>query len=210
MLIVVLIISTVFILCSRDNSKQPFTVPKSLEANGLCYSPFRDGQSPEAGIFPTADQIKEDLESLKDITGSIRTYSTTNSSEKIPAIAKQLGLSIYQGVFLSSNLEQNKAEIENAITLANQKMVDSIIVGNEIMLTNTLNESALIQYIREVKQNVPASVSVTTAEPWSEWIIHPNVVKEVDYLMVHVHPFWEDQSIETAAQYVVGYNEPDD
>ena len=141
------------------------------------------------------------------MTNLIRTYSSTHASETIPAIATNLGLKVHQGVHLSNNPEQNRIEIENAMTLANQKLVDSIVVGNEIMLTNALSENALIQYIREVKQNVPLAVSVTTAEPWSQWITHPNLAKEVDYLMVHIHPFWEDQSIENAANYVISrYN----
>ena len=188
--------------------KPNVTIAESLNANGLCYGPFRDGQSPDAGIFPTTDQIKEDLETLRDMTGTIRTYSSTNSSESIPAIAKQLGFKVFQGVFLSNNTEQNEAEVKNAIDLANQNLVNSIIVGNEILLTNTLSESTLIQYIKEVKQNVPASVTVTTAEPWRQWLDHPNLTKEADYLMVHIHPFWEKQTIETAAQYVIDrYND---
>jgi len=190
---------------TTNNSQ--ITPAESIQENGICYSPFRDGQSPDAGIFPTTEQITEDLTALKEITGSIRTYSSTNGLESIPAIAKQLGLKVYQGVYLNNNTEQNEAEIKNAISLANQNLVDSIIVGNEILLTNTLNESSLIKYIQEVKQNVPANVSVTAAEPWNVWLDHPNLAKAVDYLLIHVHPFWENQTIETAANYVINcYN----
>ena len=54
---VVLIISAFFTLFRAES----ITVAKSLKANGLCYGPFRDGQSPNAEIFPSADQIREDL-----------------------------------------------------------------------------------------------------------------------------------------------------
>jgi exo-beta-1,3-glucanase (GH17 family) len=187
---------------STDQSDN-ITVANSLLENGLCYGPFRDGQSPDGGIFPTEQQITEDLQVLKGITGSIRTYSSTNGSENIPVIAKQYGLKVYQGVYLGANNSKNEEEIQNAVSLANRNLVDSIIVGNEKLLSNTMSENSLIQYIQEVKQSVPTTVRVTTAESWNIWLNHPNLAKEVDYLLIHVHPFWESQPIETAAQYVI-------
>jgi exo-beta-1,3-glucanase (GH17 family) len=190
-----------------DDQINTITVANSLMENGLCYSPFRDGQSPDGGIFPTEQQITEDLQVLKGITGSIRTYSSTNGLENIPAIAKQYGLKVYQGVYLGDNTSKNEEEVQNAIVLANRNLVDSIIVGNEELLNNTMSESRLIQYIQEVKQNVPSTIPITTAEPWGTWMQHPDLAKEVDYLLIHVHPFWQSQPIETAAQFVIdSYN----
>ena len=42
---------------------------------GFCYSAYRENQSPIEGIFPTVEQIEEDLALLADKTHAIRTYS---------------------------------------------------------------------------------------------------------------------------------------
>ena len=34
---------------------------QQLFVRGLCYSPFRDGQSPVTGVYPTRQEIVEDL-----------------------------------------------------------------------------------------------------------------------------------------------------
>ena len=40
----------------------------------ICYSGFREGQSPESRVFPTYDQIKEDLLILRDHWRFLRLY----------------------------------------------------------------------------------------------------------------------------------------
>ena len=76
-------------------------------------------------------------------------------------------------------------------------------MGNETLQMKTLSESELISYIRRVKQAVPRNVRVTTAEAWSIWLNTPSLVHEVDYVLVHIHPFWEGQPIQGAASWVV-------
>ena len=171
--------------------------------NGICYGPYRDGQSPGSHVYPSVQQITDDLQSIRSMTSRIRTYSSTNISASIPIIAKQKGLTVYQGVNLSSNQSQNDREIASAIELANQGLVDYLIVGNEILLTKALNKSELIDYIDQVKQNVPPNVKVTTAEPYNIWIENPDLMNSVDFLMIHIHPFWMDQTVESAAKFVV-------
>ncbi len=140
---------------------------------------------------------------LRNITNCIRTYGSTNTLASIPSLAKQSGLRVYQGVFLSKDPEVNEAEINSVANLAKQGLVESIIVGNEAILMGILNESELVQYMRRVKQSMPEGIPITTAEAWSTWIDHSNLVKEVDYILAHVHPFWENQTIDNAAMYVV-------
>ena len=42
---------------------------------GLCYGPFRDGQSPTSGIFPSQSEIEEDMAILSGRVGHIRIFS---------------------------------------------------------------------------------------------------------------------------------------
>ena len=181
---------------------------EQLRMYGLCYSPFRDGQDPDLGLFSTVEEIEEDMEFLKAITDRVRTYGSTNNLANIPRLAKEAGLSVYQGVFLGKDLEVNDAEINSVIDIARQGLVESIIVGNETILLGVLTKDELIQYIRWVKTSILQDIPVTTAEAWSVWIDHPELVNEVDYILVHIHPFWEDKPIDGAAMYVLEkYNE---
>jgi len=173
------------------------------ELQGLAYSPFRDGEDPTVGVYPTVDEIREDLTQLRSITSRIRTYGASGTLHDIAQEAAAMGISVAQGVFLSDDAELNEQEIASAVDLAERGLVQSIIVGNETLLTGVLSESQLRDYIRRVREAVPGAVAVTTAEPWSVWLDHPLLADEVDYILAHVHPFWESQPVETAVSYVL-------
>jgi cellulose synthase/poly-beta-1,6-N-acetylglucosamine synthase-like glycosyltransferase len=44
---------------------------------------------------------------------------------------------------------------------------------------------------------------VSTAEPWHVWLEHPELVEEVDFLAVHILPYWEGIPADSAVGYVV-------
>jgi len=43
---------------------------------------------------------------------------------------------------------------------------------------------------------------VSTAEPWHVWLAHPELVDEVDFLSVHLLPYWEGVPVEVAVHEV--------
>jgi exo-beta-1,3-glucanase (GH17 family) len=167
---------------------------------GLAYGPFRDGQSP-SGMQPTRSEIREDLVQLRPVNNRIRTYGSSGVGRDVASEAAALGFLVTAGVSLDP--DKAEAELSAAVDLANKGLAQSIVVGNEMLLTRRLNESDLVAYIRRVKTAVPNSVTVTTGEPWTVWLERPGLVNEVDYLLVHIYPSWEGQSIDGAAQYVV-------
>ena len=61
-------------------------------------------------------------------------------------------------------------------------------------------KSFLIDYIREVKKRTWRPVS--TSETWDRWLLNPDLAKEVDYIGVHILPFWEGIPVEQAVDYV--------
>jgi exo-beta-1,3-glucanase (GH17 family) len=171
-----------------------------LLANGLAYGPFRDGQSPEYDIYPDTQQIKEDLDRISKITKRIRIYGTKGSFADIPRLAKKVGISVSQGIYLGQDRGENEEEIEKAVKLAKEGLVDSIIVGNETLTSSTLPKERLLCYLREVKDRLGSSkIPVSTAEVWSVWRDNLDLAKEVDYVVAHVYPFWERHPVESAA-----------
>ena len=66
--------------------------------NSLSYAPFHEGQSPMTEIFPSEQQISDDLQLLSNKTFSIRTYASAEGTmPTIPALARKHGLTMIQG-----------------------------------------------------------------------------------------------------------------
>ena len=82
---------------------RPVTAPDWPEQiSGYSFSPFRQGQSPQTGVYPSDQEMREDLELLSKQTDSIRTYSVDGDLDKIPAIAEEFGLRVTLGVWILS------------------------------------------------------------------------------------------------------------
>lgn len=177
-----------------------------LKIYGVGYGPFRNGQNPDWGPFPSEEEIQEDMLFLNRLTNNIRTYGSTGGLESIATIASNYGINVIQGAWLSDNYTTNNLEIANAIRIANEGIVDSVIMGNEVLLRRDLSEAELISFINSTKNNV--SIPVTTAEIWSIWENSPKLVTAVDFILVHIHPYWEGISVDNATKYVIDkYNE---
>ena len=168
---------------------------------GVAYSPFRDCQNPHWGPFPTEGQIREDLLQVRHMGNAIRTYSSLDVLGEIPQMAHQLGLRVSAGAWLGKDREANEQEIAALINLAQTVELESVIVGNEVLLRGDLSEDELIDYIQWVKSAV--DVPVTTAEIGGVLLEHPRVIDAVDYLMVHHYAYWDGVPIEHSARYVV-------
>ena len=176
--------------------------------NSFSYAPFREGQSPLTKIYPTKEQIDDDLNLLSTKTHYIRTYSSMDGMESVPATARKYGLKIIQGAWLSSTEKNNAAEIAQVIKLANEypDVITRVIVGNEVLLRGELKVDKLIDYIRQVKTAIKQPVSY--ADVWSFYLRYPQITNELDYYTVHILPYWEDEPLkidETVARVEENY-----
>jgi len=172
-----------------------FFIPQVIiPLNGLNYSPFTTAQPP--GPITDSENLAK-LESIIGKTSVIRTFSSSLGMENTADLAAQMGIEVVAGVFLSSDLAKNEVEINNAIALGQSGKVSMIIVGNEILLFNTLSAAQLINYIRRVKQAVPG-VTVSYSDTWDTLINHPEVVAECDVIMANIYSFWQEVPIEYA------------
>ena len=88
----------------------------------------------------------------------------------MPAIAKRHGSEGIQGIWLGTNTEKNRAEIETAVKLANDypDVMRALVVGNEVLLRGDLAADDLAATIRAVKAQV--KVPVTYADVWEYWL----------------------------------------
>ncbi len=168
----------------------------SGKLNSLSFAPFREGQGPMDDKFPKPEQIDADLRLMGEKTYSIRTYASAEGSMPvIPALAQKYGLKMIQGAWLGTIKADNKKEVDEVIRSANAHpdVVKRVIVGNEVLLRGDLKPEQLIEYIREVKRAVKQPVSY--ADVWSMYMKYPELIKEVDFITIHILPYWEDEPI---------------
>lgn len=162
------------------------------------FAPFRRDQDPLTARYPTPEQVAEDMAVTAKLFRGIRTYSALGGLQPAPALARQHGLTMMLGLWLSPTAADNEREIAAAVAdaRANPDVVKSVIVGNEVLLRRDLNVEQLAAYIRRVKQAVPQPV--TYADVWEFWLQNPQLAKEVDFITVHFLPYWEDDPIDAA------------
>ena len=162
----------------------------------VSYAPFRDAQTP---LVPTthisAEQIAQDLAQLAGITDCVRTYSIENGLDQVPAQAAKVGLKVIQGIWLSSNRLKNLAQIATAVSLSKQYpgVITALVVGNEVLLRGEMTTADLAANIRSVKAQV--TVPVTYADVWEFWLRNREVYEAVDFVTIHILPYWEDMPV---------------
>mgnify|MGYP006279564913 CR=1 FL=1 len=178
--------------------------PWTKTTMGLTYDPTRKGDDPRDNIFVKSEDIDKDLALLENKVHAVRTYSMLRGQHKIPEVAAKHNLNVTLGAWIDGNLEKNKQEIETLIdiTRQNNPKIIRLMVGNEVMLRNDIPEAALIEYIREVKKRTNSWRPVSTSETWAEWLKHPKLVEEVDFIAVHILPYWEGIAADDAVDYI--------
>jgi exo-beta-1,3-glucanase (GH17 family) len=180
-----------FIGAAVQMPQSPFGPGEKLAC--VSYAPFRGAQNPFGPDIPIDPrQIDEDLAQLKQVANCVRTYSTDHGLDQIPEIAKRHGLKVMQGLWLSNQPELSRKQIESGIALANRfpDVIQALIVGNEVLLRGEMSAPDLIRTIREVKAKVP--MAVTYADVWEFWLRHRDVAGAVDFISIHILPYWED------------------
>ncbi|HDS1746371.1 MULTISPECIES: glycosyltransferase [Pseudomonas] len=182
---------------------RPVSAPAWPEQiSGFSYSPFRLGESPQKGQYPSDAEMRQDLEQMNKLTDSIRIYTVEGTQADIPQLAEELGLRVTLGIWISPDLERNEREIATAIELANtSRSVVRVVVGNEALFREEVTPEALIQYLDRVRAAV--KVPVTTSEQWHIWKEHPELAKHVDLIAAHILPYWEFVPMKDSVEFVL-------
>jgi exo-beta-1,3-glucanase (GH17 family) len=167
----------------------------SAPLQSVSFAPYRPGQSPLTRTFPTAEQIDQDLKRLQGKVRAVRTYSTGENLEAVPQRAGKYGLKVWHGAWLNDNDKENLEQVNLLIDHANKypDTIERVIVGNEVLLRKDLTPNQLRAYIRLVKSRVKQPV--TYADVWEFWLRNPSLADEVDFITVHLLPYWEDEPI---------------
>lgn len=163
----------------------------------LSYAPYhRPGQTPlNESLHIAREQLASDLAALAKITRCVRLYSVDQGLDQVPALARELGLKVLLGTWIGHDSVRNLTQLGHAIELANANVdvVEALIVGNEVLLRRERTVDELRTLLREAKSR--AQVPVTYADVWEFWLRHDELASEVDFITVHILPFWEDDPV---------------
>ncbi len=186
-----------------DLTNQPKSVPDYVgDVGGLAFSPYHRGETPEANQYPSTAEIRSDLQKASGITGRIRTYTVAGPMADIPHLAADYPLQVTLGAWLDRKTDADDVEVKRLIQTANANPdVDRVMVGNEVLLRDDLSTAQLIGYIKKVRAGV--HVPVSTAEPWHVWIKHPELAASVDYITIHLLPYWEGLPVDQSLRYIM-------
>jgi exo-beta-1,3-glucanase (GH17 family) len=195
--------------------------------NAICYSGYRKGQSPHTEVYPSYDQIHEDLVILQEDWRYLRLYDASRHAELVLDVIRNEGLDFrvmlgsdlgaeesnpncpwgadYSARQLAANRKANSAQIDRMIDLAraNEDIVFSVSIGNEASVEWTdhlVPVDTLIAYARRVRSKVTQPVTFCeNYVPWTNKL--ERLADELDFLSVHTYPVWEYQSIDAALEY---------
>jgi exo-beta-1,3-glucanase (GH17 family)/cellulose synthase/poly-beta-1,6-N-acetylglucosamine synthase-like glycosyltransferase len=162
------------------------------QVRGITYTPSHNFTKKDHE-WTSPEQIDRDMAQISQITAHVRTYTVENGLDRVPEIARRHGLTVSMGIWISSDLDQNERDIDKGIrvALANRRVVDRVFVGNEAIQFGYVNADQLNEYIRRVRASLPNRIKVSTAEPWSQWLLNPELAQNVDFITVHLLPYWE-------------------
>ncbi len=203
---------------------QPFKLPGG---NAICYSGYRDGQSPGEKIYPSHQEIREDLLMLSKHWRLLRLYDCSPHGERVLEVihAEGMDFQVMLGAYLGaemnnfgcpwgatfteeqleSNQRENRDELQRLIKLANQypTIVFSVAVGNEATVDWTdhfVPVARMIEYVHLVKQRVVQPITFCeNYVPWQHKL--RDLVGELDFISLHTYPVWEYKQIHEALAY---------
>jgi len=163
----------------------------------VSYAPFhRPGESPfDPSNRVSRERIRADLALLAPLTGCVRTYSIDQGLDQVPSVARELGLQVLLGVWIGRDRANNEHELQRALALAKDhtSTVRALVVGNEVLLRGEIAEGELIALAERAKREL--EIPVTYADVWEFWLRHPRLADAVDFVTVHVLPYWEDEPV---------------
>jgi exo-beta-1,3-glucanase (GH17 family) len=180
-------------------------LPADQKVQCVSYAPYYGKeQTPfKVGTVITKAQIDHDLNRIASRSACVRIYSVGQGLDYVPEAAQRLGLKVLVGAWIGWTAQDNDKEIHLATSLANQypDTVEGLIIGNEVLLRGEQTEEAMQAYIARAKQLT--KTPVTYADVWEFWLKHSKLEQSVDFVTVHLLPYWENepQSVAQSIQH---------
>ncbi len=210
-------------LLAKDKEKK---MNQLKYGRAICYSGYREGQSPITGVYPSYEQIKEDLQILDRNYDYIRMYDPSEHAQTALEVIKNeklhlkviLGIDLqgeisnpqcaWGGVYSESELarhvENNENNLRELIRLANlySDIIVAVSAGNEAVPEwneNLVSPKRVLYFVKELKKHT--NQLVTYCENNHYWNnLLQEVAQEVDFISLHTYPLWIGKTIDNALE----------
>jgi exo-beta-1,3-glucanase (GH17 family)/cellulose synthase/poly-beta-1,6-N-acetylglucosamine synthase-like glycosyltransferase len=175
--------------------------PWPAHIQGVAFSPYAADQDPFGSKdIPSVEQIDSDLKLLATNTYAVRTYSVLGTLGKIPELAAKHNISVALGVQLSRDKAESEQEMRTGIALArDHRNIVRVMVGNEVLLRGDLTPEELSGYLDRARASIRQPVGY--ADTWATWLKNPEIAQHVDFISVHLFPYWEGIDVESAVDF---------
>ena len=165
----------------------------------VSYAPYRKpGQTPfDKTLLIDASQIEADLKLLSQRFDCVRIYSVNQGLQEVPRLAQKYGMKVLLGIWIGRDAAENNRELTRGIDLAKKyaSSIRAVVVGNEVLLRGEQPATAVRAYLERVK-SAAKDVPVTYADVWEFWLSNPSLAEKVDFVTIHILPYWEDRPID--------------
>jgi exo-beta-1,3-glucanase (GH17 family)/cellulose synthase/poly-beta-1,6-N-acetylglucosamine synthase-like glycosyltransferase len=182
---------------------QPTQEPNwPAKLQGFAFAPMRADSDPSKDIYPKVEEIDEDLALLKDTVHAVRTYTVKDTLAEVPRLARKHRLNVTVGAWIGPDAKENDKELDrlSEVLAQNNRNVVRVMVGNEALLRGDVTVPEMIQYLDRARRGT--ALPVSTAEPPYIWMRHPELANHVDFITIHLLPYWEEVRIEESVDHV--------
>lgn len=193
----------------------------------ICYSGYRQGQSPQNATYPTYEQIKEDLTLLNELGFKyLRMYDPISYAEETCKVIRDCGFNMqlmlgpglisevnnpgcpwnqtsYSDEELKERAKRNDRNIDELIRIANENsdVINAVSVGNENTPDwgeNNVPVERLISFAKKLRKET--GKQVTFNEGVYEWEHLKELADELDIISIHSYPLWNGNTVEEALE----------
>lgn len=180
------------------NSFKPFV--------GIGYSPFQGDQSPNYGTYPTTDEMSYDLtNSLTFLASEIRTFGMSGNQSNIPGLCAAYNIKCFPCAYLNpDDPTENTNELNALIAVANANYPTTrgLIIGTEPLRIG-YDPNLLISNIDYVRAATHTNIPLGIAEVPDILADYTDVVADLDFVMINVHPYYAEVTITNAAIWTI-------
>ena len=167
--------------------------------HGISFSAYLEDQAPGSQISEA--QVRSRMDVITPYIKWVRSFSCTEGNEYIPRIAHENGLKTLVGAWLGTDEEKNEKEISGVIEVGKAGYADIVAVGNEVLLRGDLTEKEIIDFVLQVKKELPG-IPVGYVDAYFEFSAHPEITEVCSVILANCYPFWEGYPIEHALLYL--------
>jgi cellulose synthase/poly-beta-1,6-N-acetylglucosamine synthase-like glycosyltransferase/exo-beta-1,3-glucanase (GH17 family) len=181
------------------------TVSPPAALQGVGSLSYTVGAPGEQNIIMDDDvraRVNRDMQLIAKIARGIRLYAARGRNAEVIPIARAHGLNVVAGAWIGADSDENNLEIRALYQIVSRySYIRDVIVGNETLLRKDLEPAALIDLLHRARRKIRQPVS--TAETWDIWLAHPELVPAVDFIALHVLPYWEGIDPDVAVDYAL-------